>query len=112
MYYLKINRGVIFMSEYNKEPVIIKPDTDITEKTVNDLRDKILFELGNNRVNIIIDLTNVTMIDSIGLGIIISCYKALQEFNGTLTITSASEDIMQLFTVLKLDKHLSISSDV
>jgi anti-anti-sigma factor len=98
------------MDEYNTERVIIKPETDITEKTVNELRDNILFQLGNNNVNITIDLSSVNMIDSIGLGVIISCYKALQEFNGTLTITSANDDIMQLFTLLKLDKHITISS--
>ncbi|MEQ8187852.1 MAG: STAS domain-containing protein [Candidatus Eremiobacterota bacterium] len=98
------------MAEYNTEKVIIKPEKDITEKTVNELRDNILFQLGNNNVNITIDLSAVNMIDSIGLGVIISCYKALQEFNGTLNIVCANDDIMQLFTLLKLDKHINISS--
>jgi len=100
----------IFMAEYNTEKVIIKPEKDITEKTVNELRDNILFQLGNNNVNITLDLSAVNMIDSIGLGVIISCYKALQEFNGTLNIVYANDDIMQLFTLLKLDKHINISS--
>ena len=91
---------------------IIKPEADITSSTVGDLRENILLQLQENKINITIDLENVDVIDSIGLGVLISCYKALLELGGKLSFISASEDLMLMFKVLKLDNYFSITSKV
>ena len=89
--------------------ITIKPEEDITASSVDELKDIIFQQLQDNKVNIIIDLFLVTSIDSIGLSVLISCHRALQELGGHLSFVGANEDLMQLFTVLKLDKLFSIS---
>jgi len=88
---------------------VIKPEEDIISSTVPELRDKILLQLQEGKVNITIDLSNVETIDSLGLGALISCYKALLELGGNLSFTSVSDELIFMFKVLKLDKYFSIT---
>jgi anti-anti-sigma factor len=92
-----------------KNTVILKPDGDITVSTVNELRDMIFKQLEKKKINMSIDFSNINLIDSVGLGVLISCYKSLEEFHGKLSLISINDELLQLFALLNLDKYFSIS---
>lgn len=60
------------------------------------------------RIDIIVDLTAVTFMDSTGLGLLIKALKWTREHDGSLRIVANSEKILKVFRVTGLDTVLSI----
>ena len=58
--------------------------------------------------DIVIDLSQVTFIDSTALGVIISGVKRLHERDGHLRIVAASRPVVRILDITGLDKVLTI----
>lgn len=65
-----------------------------------------LFDKGKK--NIILDMSQVEVINSYGIGKILICNKKLQEEKGKLTILGANGFVEEIFKLLMLDKILDI----
>jgi len=88
--------------------VTVSPKRDIVSICVPELRDKLfaLVEGGTNEV--MLDLTQVGIIDSAGLGLLIALHNTLEEDKGTLEVCNASENLVELFRIMRLDKHFTV----
>jgi anti-anti-sigma factor len=64
---------------------------------------KSLIEKG--KVNIIIDFSEVTFIDSSGLGIIVVAYRNAKEKGGTIKFANVNQRIRKLFEITRTEKH-------
>lgn len=51
----------------------------------------------------VLDFSNLSYIDSAGLGILVGIYKRLAEKKRELTVTNANDYIKKLFRITKLD---------
>jgi len=60
-------------------------------------------ELIDNSLFVVLDLSKMEYIDSMGLGSIISFYKALNELNGDLCITNLQSKPKTLFQITKVN---------
>lgn len=58
------------------------------------------------------DLTDLTSINSSGLGILISCLKKIKESKGSLKIININEKILSIFKLTKLDNVFEIKTTV
>lgn len=89
--------------------VKLKPEGRIDVVTSQDLKDNLL-ELFNEGFDyIIIDFSNVTSIDSSGLGKLLLFQKKLKERDGALSIINVSTDyIKNMFKMIHLDKVIDI----
>jgi anti-anti-sigma factor len=87
---------------------VIMPGRDIIASTAQELRRSLwsLMEEGNQ--GIVVDLTGVRMIDSIGLGVLISTHNALKRKGGRLSVVNASRDLFSLFAAMRLDQHFEV----
>jgi anti-sigma B factor antagonist len=65
-----------------------------------------LIETGVN--DIVIDLAEVTFIDSTALGVIISGVKRMREREGRLAIVASSRPVVRILDITGLDKVLTI----
>src|SRR5262249_43680059 len=54
-----------------------------------------------------VNLSEVTYLSSAGLGVLIACFKQLQEIRGKLAIVNASEAVKEVFAVTKIDLLLA-----
>lgn len=91
-------------SELLDDHVILRlqGDLDMASSTDIDLR---LSDLANQRIyRVIVDLTSVTFIDSMGLGSLINGRKALEAVGGTLTLVADDGPARRLLTLTKLDE--------
>ncbi len=59
-------------------------------------------------VDVVIDLSGVTFIDSTALGVIISGVKRLHERDGRLLIVAGSRPVVRILNITGLDKVLTI----
>ena len=67
-----------------------------------------VFEQGKR--TIVFDLRGIQVINSFGLGKIITCYKKLRQVNGTLMVKLSPGYVRETFELLMLDKILPIEA--
>ncbi|MBU0908452.1 MAG: STAS domain-containing protein [Proteobacteria bacterium] len=90
--------------------VIIKPGIDIVASQCANLKLEFLEIINNSEKKIVIDFSGTEMIDSSGIGLLISIRNSLANYGGgEIELLNLSEDLKQLFKVMKLDNHFKIS---
>jgi anti-sigma B factor antagonist len=68
-----------------------------------------LYRLGIT--NVMIDLANLTFIDSVGLSVLITVAKRVRAAEGTLAVRNANRPVLKSFEMAGLMDFLSVSSD-
>ncbi|MCT4585299.1 MAG: STAS domain-containing protein [Peptostreptococcaceae bacterium] len=61
---------------------------------------------------IVLDFTNLTYLNSMGLGIIVKAYTKASEEDRKLWVCGLSENIKKLFSITKLDNIITIKEDL
>lgn len=89
---LEINNDSVGLDQFNK----------LSELVSNEMKEGIR--------TFVFDLSNLTSINSSGLGILISCLKRIKESKGTLEITNINEKILSIFKLTKLDNVFEIKT--
>ena len=98
------------MSEVIKdsEKTTIRPEGDIVASMVGDFKHELKGLLDEGIKDLTIDLANVEMVDSVGLGTFIATHNSLKQSGGQLTISNVSPDITGLLKTMRLDKHFTV----
>lgn len=87
----------------NKKTVIT-PNENIIASTAEDFKTELLKQIHNYNTPVVeLDLSRVSMIDSVGLGVIVSAHRTLCKQKRELVISGVSEDIRQLMATMRLD---------
>ena len=86
----------------------VKLDKDIIASMAADFRDKLLKLVKEGIEELTLDLKQVKMIDSVGLGVIIAAHNSLRGIGGKLTVKNVSNDIYRLFKTMRLDQHFEV----
>ena len=99
------------MSEIKRDGdfALVLPASDIVAGEVQAFRSELLALLSENAVKITVDLSNVGMIDSSGIGVFISAQNSLKKAGGALNVVNVSADILKMFKIMRLDKHFEVS---
>jgi anti-anti-sigma factor len=92
----------------NENPVY-SPGRDIVVSTVEEMKAEIKKLLVSSSGDLTIDFSGVEMIDSKGLGLLIAVFNSLEAGGRKLRITGASPDLVDLFRVMRLDRHFVIA---
>jgi len=73
---------------------------------------KIAYDLvGAGTTRIVIDCENLTFIDSMGLGVLISLLRRVRQRNGDVKVASLSEEVKTIFEVTRLHRLFEVCSD-
>ncbi|MEA2083853.1 MAG: STAS domain-containing protein [Thermodesulfobacteriota bacterium] len=98
------------MSEIIKQGdrIIVKPGRDIVASTAEDLKAELKQALDEGAANLTIDLSDVEMVDSMGLGVLIAAHNSLRKKESSLTLINPSVDILKLLKNMRLDQHFLI----
>lgn len=78
-------------------------EAEIGLTNLNHLKSDIEKELSSGNLNIGIDLKNVNVINSSGLGILIGCMNRVKNAKGTFKILNPQDKIENLFKITKLN---------
>lgn len=98
------------MSKIVKEEgkTIVKPSQNLVANMAQELRKELICVLEEGCKELVVDMRSVTMVDSIGIGILIATCNTLRESDGNLTLTNVSKDIYKLLKAMRLDQHFKI----
>jgi anti-anti-sigma factor len=86
----------------------LQPEGDIVAASVLGLRSELRDLVGTGVRQIVVDLANVHMVDSAGLGLLISAHNSLQKLGGQISVIRASADILELLTTLRIHQHFRV----
>ncbi len=87
----------------------VKPGIDIVASVAKDFRKKQMELIEDGITELTIDLTGTKMIDSVGIGVLITLHNTINQLDGKLIIINASKNIFRLFKTMRLDKHFEIN---
>ncbi|GAB3110375.1 hypothetical protein GCM10027055_09590 [Janibacter alkaliphilus] len=98
-------------SEQGPVPVVhVQGDVDVT--SAPSMREAIdaLILAGHRRM--VLDLTDVSFIDSTGLGVVVGRLKGLRRSAGVLTVAASHERVLRVLGITGLDTVLDVAPDV
>ncbi len=87
---------------------VVKPGEDIIASMAGEFREKLLKLVEKGIKDLIIDLSGVEMVDSVGLGVLIATHNSVSKAEGKLTIKNVPENIYKLFKTMRLDQHFEV----
>jgi len=90
---------------------IYKPEGDLVAAKLPALRQKLRELVASGVLHLTLDLTATQMVDSAGLGLLISAHNSLKKAGGALAVTHASKDILELFKTMRIQQHFSVSGN-
>jgi anti-anti-sigma factor len=93
------------------ECFVVKPPGDVVAATVPELRTVLRGALGEGARRLTIDLGNVEMLDSTGIGLLISAHNSMRKVGGQLAVIHATADILELFQAMRISQHLGVSGE-
>lgn len=90
--------------------VHVSGEIDVTSAAV--LRDALEALIADGRRRLTLDLSEVTFMDSTGLGIVVGRLKRLSRHGGTMTVAAAHPRVLRVFSITGLDQLLDVHADV
>jgi len=91
------------------ETTVVAPDGDVVASSVPELRPALRDLVRSGSRSVVVDLAAATMVDSTGLGLLLSAYNSLQQVEGKFAIVNASEELLELFHSLRIHQHFPVS---
>lgn len=98
------------MSEIVNEgnQTIIKPGTDVVASMAEDFKTELLTAINDSSSELVIDLTGVEMVDSVGIGVIIAAHNTLNQSDRKLKVINVTKDVYGLFATMRLNRRFTV----
>ena len=91
---------------------VLRPEGDsIVAATVPELRVRMRAMVAEGVRELVVDLTDVRMVDSSGIGLLISACNSLHKVGGGLAVIHASAEVLELFRTMRMHQHFSITGN-
>ena len=107
-YRMNINLSIDVATTDNQTFLTVKGEIDAYTAPL--LKEKLLPATAKEAEKIVVDLNDVTYMDSTGLGVFISALKSTKEHGSTLTLVNLQERVHRLFKITSLDSIISIDT--
>ena len=76
------------------------------------LKSAVVHELENGRRAVVIDLGETDLIDSGGLGVLVTLYRQAEEVGGVLVLANLSDELSGLLRLTKLDTIFTVAGTI
>lgn len=86
--------------------VVVEGEVDV--QTAAQLRQTLDQEIAEGHVRLVVNLDEVTFLDSTGLGVLVGRLKLVRNASGWLRIVCSSDRILRVFRITGLDKVFGI----
>lgn len=98
--------------QVESQPCVVVAKKDIVASSFDEFRKELQKVLDKGIKELVIDLHHVEMVDSRGLALFMLCQNTLSQTGGHLRLVTQNEDLRQLFHVMRLDRHMTVSDQV
>ena len=94
-----------------EDKVIVQPAEDLVGAGVSELRATLRDIAGECVGDLVLDLRQVRMIDSSGIGLLVAAHNSMRRQGGRLSVVHAPADILHLMRSMRIHQHFSVSGD-
>jgi stage II sporulation protein AA (anti-sigma F factor antagonist) len=99
--------------EKESEKLVVYMMGELDHHSAEEVRSKIDDRLDRDEVNkLIMDFTNVTFMDSSGIGVVIGRYKKISLKKGTVCITNVNNSVKRVFDLSGMFKIIKLYDNV
>lgn len=102
--------GLSARIEGDNTVVVVSGELDVF--TAPKLDELLAESMESGAVNLIVDLTGVTFLDSTGLGSMVKGLKSAREKGGSLRVVAADDRIAKVFRITGLDQTMALSDSL
>jgi anti-sigma B factor antagonist len=74
--------------------------------TTPDLRASVTDLVAERHPRVVVDVSGLRLIDSSGVGVVVSLYKKAKEYGGVVTVQGMRDQPLAIFRLLRLDRVL------
>ena len=94
----------------HENSLILIPETNLTASSIEELRDYFREQLNQhpNIARVILDVSGVNSVDSLGVNLIVGLYREVMEKSGTIEVIGANENFMKVANFFRLPSLFSI----
>ena len=85
---------------------------DLDAKSASELKPEIVKIGDSNAKKVVVDLDQLTLIDSSGVGVLISLFKRVRSGGGQVCFAGVQAQPKEVFRLLRLDRSLDICATV
>lgn len=96
------------MIRVENDKVFVKLSKEIYVEQAAMIREQLLQYIESNYCNVEFDFTDVTYIDSSGLGVLVAIHKLTSSHGGDVIIKGMNGEVKELFELTRLDKIFTI----
>jgi stage II sporulation protein AA (anti-sigma F factor antagonist) len=95
--------------EIKQDVLCIRLSGELDHHTADELREKATYAIERNEIrHIVLNLEDLSFMDSSGLGVIIGRYKQIKQVHGEMVVCAISPAIQRLFDMSGLFKILKL----
>jgi anti-sigma B factor antagonist len=98
-----------FEIRQNGETAVVAMHGDVVASSVPELRPALRDLVRSGLRDMVVDLDGTTMIDSMGLGLLLSAFNSLRNVQGRFAVVNASEEILDLFRTMRIHQHFPVA---
>jgi anti-sigma B factor antagonist len=107
-----MNQQAVVTSQHRDGWRVVQVTGEIDVHTGPTLRDHLLSALAQGEPDLIIDLAEVSFLDSSGLGVLVTAHKRARAAEGELRLASCQPSVATIFQITALDRAFAIYSTV
>jgi anti-anti-sigma factor len=85
------------------------PAGDVVASAVSELRPLMRDLVRSGVREMVFDLVRVEMIDSTGIGLLLSAHNSMTQTGGKFSVVRASAEVMDLLRTMRLHQHFAVS---
>jgi anti-sigma B factor antagonist len=91
-------------------PIVITGELDLY--SAPDLREQVLKAVNTGRLNVVLDLSDTTFVDSSGFAVMVSAYKRVRALGGTMRVVCADRSVLSALRISGLDRVFEVFPDM
>ena len=91
---------------------ILRVSGDVDLTSAPRFREQVLQVIADGHHRLVLDLNDVDVIDSTGLGVIVGALKRVRTLEGDLRLVSTGESLRALFELTSLDRAIPLAASV
>ncbi len=94
------------------EQTVVHLGGEIDVYTAPLVREKLDEQIQSGRTQLVVDLTDVTFLDSTGLGVLVGRLKLARTQGGSMRLVGTDDRVLKVFSITGLDKVFEIHPDL
>ncbi|GFK95182.1 Anti-sigma-B factor antagonist [Fundidesulfovibrio magnetotacticus] len=88
----------------------VRPETNLVASQADAFKSHLKEALSESPGELTVDLSGVTAVDSVGLGVLIAAHNTLAKQGGALRLENVPGDILKLLRAMRLDRHFHVNA--